>query len=263
MGAPSMIGRSGLPGKEDIVYDTPRSDAERTILGLVHESGGRKFNHIVIEYSSFNPVYRRTLSTPFDTNSKGELTGQSTLQVGDELLDGMYGVYRVYPEVVSAALRFGIDHELSHRTGIYSAMDKIVKNYVEREMRKIGPPPEGVTMKALVRIVRHESFRDPDCVNEREYKANLQAMTNRLKEPGMTFEKLEDEVAAMLWLIDENRYDADPFRSTEDVGLTYSYYLENCFPRLGDEFKEQITEKIFEIDKEYRKRYQLKGDNQS
>lgn len=254
MGAPSMIGKSGLLGKEeDIVYDMPRSDAEKTILELVHESGGRKFNRIVIEY---DPVDCDTLSTPCVITSEGEPTMPGILLIGNELLEDMYGVYRIYPEAVHAALRFGIEHEWSHTTGTYSAGDKIVKKYVKSGKIAITRTPKD-EMNAFVHefsLTATSTFSSLDFDHECEYKANLQAMTNRLKEPGMTFEKLEDEVAANTWLIVKHRYNADPFQNIEDVGRACSNYLESGLPRLGDEFKEQITEKIFEIDREYRKR---------
>lgn len=251
-----VIGRTGLNGTKDIVYDKIRSDAEKTILGLVNESGGRKFKHVAIEY---DPSKCSTLGIRGEINSTGESVMQDILLINNELLKDMYGVYSVYPEVVPAALRLSIEHELSHRTGIYSAVDKIIKNYAGRALRKKGHPPEG-KMKMFVFV---EGFLNTECINEREYKANLQAMTSRLKEPGMTFEKLEDEVAAKMWLINGKMYKAARFKNIGDLERICSNYIETYFPRLGDEFKEQITEKIFEIDKEYRKRCKETADGSS
>lgn len=248
MNPQSMIGRSGLPGTEGIVYDKVRSDAEKTMLDIVNECGAqKKFKQVAIDY---DPAYPSTLTTEFEINPEGELTAQGTLLINNELLEDMYGVYRAYPEVIPAALRFGIEHELSHTTGGYSSTDKIVKKYVAREIRKNGRPS-----KAGIKMLARIEFRlNPECENEREYKANLQAMTSRLEEPGMTFEKLEDEVAAALWLLAEHKYNAGPYQNIGDVERSWSDYLEKKFPRLGDEFKEQIMEKIFGIDREYRRR---------
>ncbi len=250
------IGRTWqpLPTEKDIVYDMPRSDAEKTILELVNESGGRKFKHITIGYDLCTCS---TLATPCEINSTGEPAMSGILLIGYALLEGIYGIYQKYPEVVRAALRFGIEHELSHTTGIYSAGDKIAKKYVKSGKLAITRTSmdERILFNAQEFVLTATStFSSLEFDHEREYKANLQAMTSRLKEPGMTFEKLEDEIAAEQWLIAGNRYKADPYQNIGDVERACSDYLEKKFPRLGDEFKEQITEKIFEIDREYRRR---------
>lgn len=170
----------------------------------------------------FNVPYNKLLCTGIIGSQPS--FDNAVLLIGQNLLQEAYEVYRVYPEVVKAALSFGIEHEAAHVEGFYSASQLIRR--------------------------RHADPESPECMTECEYTANLQAMTSRLKEPGMTFEKMEDEVAAGLWLIAGMCYET----SSSDAAQILSSYIEENFPKLGDEFKEQITEKIFEIDGEYRTR---------
>lgn len=204
----------------------PLSEAETTILGII-DGVNAKFKYTALNpdpspHELFNVPYNKLLCTGIIGSQPS--FDNAVLLIGQNLLHEAYEVHRAYPDVVKAALSFEIEHEAAHVNGLYSAMHLIRRRHAD---------PESL-----------------ECMTECEYKANLQAMTSRLKEPGMTFEKLEDEVAAGLWLIAGMRHET----SRIDAAQIFSSYIEENFPKLGDEFKEQITEKIFEIDKEYRRR---------
>ncbi len=209
---------------QKLALGQPVSDAEATILGLI-ESTNPRFRYISIDpdpslHKQYNVPHNTMLSVDCATDSPSSLE-DAVLIIGQNILEGIYHVYRMCPQIVRNAISFAVEHEAAHVEGIYSAAHLI--------RRKYAYP------KSLA------------CYIECDCKANLQAMTTMLKLPGMTFEKLEDDVAASVWLIGARAYEYPDINAGE-----LSSYIEECFPRLGEEFKEQIIEKISEIDAVYR-----------
>lgn len=207
---------------EKVTTGPPLSEAETAILDLMDNA---KFKRITVD-----PKYCVSFYVRFDSTAPALDT--SILTIGQTLLEEISEVYCTYPEVVKNALPFAIEHETAHIEGDYSA---------------------GLRIKS-----RYANSKSYACLTECEYKANLQAMVNRLKASGMTFEKVEEEVAAFLWLIP-----GDQYRKTGVKSGDFSSYIEETFPKLGEEFKEQIDEKILEIDKEYRRRCKEKLDREA